>query len=441
MSKLDALQTKLAGYENRVTEFANLIAAGTQLTDEQMTEMRTLKSNISKVSDEIEVVAMADEIETRAAGSEFESRNQGQRPPSGRKTPESEKIAQRFSISRAVQLASGKTTGTTDYGLEKEMNAEGLSIARASGLQTEDKPSIFLPDTIFGEKRSDAGTALNAGNLIPTSQHAVREGYRPRLWLEDLGVNVMTALPGQNNMPVSDYLADGGIVGEADMTPATVAANVRRPAFSAKGFYSKIINGWYLQALAGDVASQELFKVLLRAEANIINKTSITRGSGTIASEGLLDLANVTDVTGTNGDAITRSLLIDMINAPASNDAEFSEPAWIVSPAIRKKLQKEIITSGDASFVWDLKDPGMLLGYKAGVTSHMPTNLSKGTGGAVKHGVVFGHFSEFIIMRWPVRQLIINPYSNNDGVENKLISFYDWNTPNPKAFAKGYFTV
>jgi hypothetical protein len=71
----------------------------------------------------------------------------------------------------------------------------------------------------------------------------------------------------------------------------------------------------------------------------------------------------------------------------------------------------------------------------------MPTNLEKGTGGATKQGVLFGHWSELIVLRWPVRQLIVNPYSNNDGVETKLISFWDWAARNPKAFARAFFTA
>jgi hypothetical protein len=82
-----------------------------------------------------------------------------------------------------------------------------------------------------------------------------------------------------------------------------------------------------------------------------------------------------------------------------------------------------------------------LLGYKAAVTSLMPTNLEKGTGGTTKRGIVFGHFSKLVVLRWPVRQIIVNPYSNNDGTETKLISFWDWAARNPKAFARGFFTA
>ncbi len=438
MNTLDQLAADLSKLQVRNSDFAEKIRNNASFTAEEETELRGLPDEIAKIEARMKTEKAKQDVLARAAGDEFEMNNPGMSNPQNRQTPENVKIAKKYSISRAVQHGMGKENGRTDYGLEREMHQEGLNIMRASGLKVEDKAGVIIPDVAL---RSDAGTALNAGNLIPSSLAPVRDGYRARLWLEDLGVEVKTALPGTNNIPVSDYLADGGIVGESDMTPATVAANIRKPTLSAKAFFSKIVNGWYLQALAGDVASSELLKVLFRAEANIINKTSITRGLGTIASEGLLDLANVQDVTGANGDAITRDLLVNMINSPASNDAEFSEPAWIVSPAIRAKLQKTIITSGDAQFIWDLKTPDMLLGYKAGTTSHMPTNLTKGTGGAVKHGVVFGHFSEFLMMRWPVRQLIINPYSNNDGTENKLISFYDWNTANPKAFSKGYFTV
>lgn len=439
MNKLNQLGDQLQKLEMRAGEFAEKINKGETLTDAERTEMRSISQQIKDIDTQIEDEKAIQDIASRAAASRFASENPQMRDPRNRMTPESEKVAGRFSIARAVQLGAGKEKSNIDYGVEREMSQEGERIARASGLEIQDKPSVFLPDTVF--RGSTTTTAADAGNLVPTSQWGTVQGYRPKLILEDLGVTVIDALPGTNNIPVQDLTADAGFVGEAALTPTEPAANIRRPSLSGKAIYSKMTNGWYLQALTGNESNPVLTDTLLAAEGNILNKTIITRGAGTVASKGLMEMDDVVEVTGANGDAVTRALLIQMLNSPDSNNASFAGPAWVTSPSIRQTLQNTAVDAGSGLFLWDVRDPNMLLGHKAAVTTLMPTNLTKGTGGATKRGAVFGHFSELVVMRWPVRQLIINPYSNNDGTEIKLIAFYDWAAKNPKAFVRAFFTT
>lgn len=439
MSKLNQLGDQLQKLETRAGEFAEKINKGETLTDAERAEMRTINQQIKDIDAQIEDEKAIQDIAARAAAAKHSAENPQMRDPRNRMTPEADKIAGKFSIARAVQLGANKMQGNVDYGLEREVNKEGEMIARSSGLPTEDKPSIFLPDTVF--RASTTTTAADAGNLVPTSQWGVMQGYRPKLFLEDLGVRVIDALPGQNNVPVADFTAQAGFVGEASLTPTEPSANVRRPSLSGKAIYSKMTNGWYLQALAGNESNNTLLQTLLEGEKNVLNATIITRGGGSVASKGLMEMDDVVEVTGNNGDAISRALLIQMLNSPESNDATFDGPAWITSPSIRQTLQNEKTDAGSGLFVWDAQNPNMLLGHKAAVTTLMPTNLTKGSGGATKRGTVFGHFSELLVLRWPVRQLIINPYSNDAGTEIKLIAFYDWAAKNPKAFVRAFFTT
>jgi len=439
MSKLNQLGDQLQKYEARAVEFADKINKGETLTDAEKTELRTLNENIKAIDAQIQDEKAVQEVAARAAASKLATEKPEIRDPRNRMTPESEKIQGRFSMSRAVQVGAGKEKANVDYGLEREMSQEGERIARASGLQIEDKPSVFLPDTVF--RASTTTTAADAGNLVPTSQWGTVQGYRPKLILEDLGVRVIDAMPGTNNIPVADLTADAGFVGEASLVATEPSANVRRPSLSGKAIYSKMTNGWYLQALAGNESNTVLTDTLLAGEGNVLNKTIITRGAGTVASKGLMEMDNVVEVTGSNGDAVTRALLIQMLNSPEANDANFANPAWVTSPSIRQTLQNTLVDSGSGLYLWDVRDPYQLLGHKAAVTTLMPTNLTKGTGGAIKRGTVFGHFSELVVLRWPVRQLIINPYSNDAGTEIKLIAFYDWAAKNPKAFVRAFFTT
>jgi HK97 family phage major capsid protein len=423
--------------ETRALTLAAEIQTRTLTADEE-SELVQLNADMKAVDRQIEVAAAAADVATRVAGMQYDAAHPEMRHPANRRKTEEQKAKDNYSVSRAVRSVTGQLRYNEDAGLEREMNQEGEMIARSSGLPIENKPGIFVPDAVF---RSDSTTALDAANLNPTSQAAVADGYRAKLWLEDMGLTIQTAAPGTNNIPVSDFLADTGFVAEAAMTPVAVAANVRRPSLVAKAVYAKVVNNWYLQATAGDAANNVLLKTLLEAEARTLNTTIITRGAGTIASKGLMEMDDVVEVTGANGDAITRDLLITMLNSPDSNNASFDNPGWILSPSLRATLMNMKTDAGSGEFVWKLGDPMSLLGYKAGVTTLMPTTLTKGTGGATKRGAVFGQFSELVVMRWPVRQIIVNPYSNNDGTETKLISFWDWAARNPKAFARAFFTA
>jgi HK97 family phage major capsid protein len=437
MKTLKELGADREALEKRAAELAAEIQKRT-LTPDEESELIKINADIKSVDRQIEVTAAADDIAARVAGAQYEAANPQMRNPLNRRKTEEQKAQESYSVSRAIRSVTGQLKYNEDAGLEREMNQEGEMIARSSGLPIENKPGIFVPDAVF---RSDSTTALDAANLNPTSQAAVADGYRAKLWLEELGLTVQTASPGTNNIPVSDFLADAGFVAESAMTPVAVAANVRRPSLTAKAVYAKVVNNWYLQATAGDAANSTLLKTLLEAEARTLNINLITRGAGTVASKGLMEMDDVIEVTGANGDALSRAALTTLLNSPDSNNASFDNPGWIVSPSIRNTLMNLKVDSGSGQFVWPLGDPMSLLGFKAAVSTLMPTNLEKGTGGTTKRGIVFGHFSELIVMRWPVRQIIVNPYSNNDGTETKLISFWDWAARNPKAFARGFFTA
>jgi HK97 family phage major capsid protein len=209
---------------------------------------------------------------------------------------------------------------------------------------------------------------------------------------------------------------------------------------TAKAVYAKVLNNWYLQANSAE-ADTVLNRTLLEAEATVLNRNIITRGAGTVASKGLLEMDDVVEVTGANGSALSREFLVKMINSPDANNAIFMNPAFVVSPTIRERLMNEKVDAGSGQFIWNLGQPDNLLGYNAVTSTLMQIDLTKGTAPNTKQGVVFGHWSELLVLRWPVRQLIINPYSNNNGVETKLISFWDWAARNPKAFARAFFTA
>jgi HK97 family phage major capsid protein len=342
-----------------------------------------------------------------------------------------------FSITRAAQHVAGIRV---DAGLEKEYEQEARSQANAIGLPTTGK-GFILP--AFLDKNSTASRAtadvdLDAGNLIPTNQMSTEMGYKPVLFVEDMGARMLMGLTGINNIPVADLTAVSAFVGEGDAF-TSIISNVRRPTLTAKGLMSKLTNSWFLKAQAGPESDRVLLQTLEAAESNAVNKNIIKRANAN-SSHGFFGAADVVDVSGTNGDAITRDLLISMINAPANNAATFKTAGFIVSPAIREALQTLKTDAGSGLFVWSADSADMLLGYKAAVTTLCPTDLTKGSGSNLA-GAVFGYFDQLHVANWAVRELIIDAASNDTGVVLKMVSFWDWALANPKAFSIGYFTV
>jgi hypothetical protein len=395
-----------------------------------MTEMRTLKSNISKVSDEIDVVAMADEIEARAAGSEFESRNQGQRQPSGRRKSDAERLAESYSITRAAKYLSGDVK-QSDATAELEVDAMAREVARNCNLPTTGKGILIL-------ERSDVATALDAGNLGTTSFMPTIQGYQKQIFAEKLGAKMYMGLTGIQKLPVSDTTAIAGFVAEGGSFGA-VAANVRQRTLEPHALLAKSTNGWYLKAHAGPDSDRVLLDNLLKAEINAVNANLIKKiGAG---PDGAFDDADITDVSGTNGSALGRAILISLKNAAASNDAGGSRPAFIISPTLQGRLENLAVDAGSGLFVMDPDKPNRLMGYDAHVTTFMPTNLTKGSMSGTGQGAIFGYFDNLVIASWAVRELIVDKASSDAGIVTKLVSFYDFTYANPKAFAKAFFTT
>jgi hypothetical protein len=61
---------------------------------------------------------------------------------------------------------------------------------------------------------------------------------------------------------------------------------------------------------------------------------------------------------------------------------------------------------------------GMLNGYRARVSTLVPSNLTKGSGSNL-HAVLFGNWSELIVAQWAGIDLVVDPYSS---AKNALVT-------------------
>jgi len=429
--------------ESRATRLAALLKilngdgtiAGRELTQAESDEVNVMRSSADTLESDIRNAeflerAARDHATASAAGQAAAASRLAGAPASDDK-PE-QRASARYSIVRAAQYAADKG-GNVDAGFEKEMHEEASRQAKEIDLPTSGK-GMLVPS--FIQSRATAATALDAGNLIGTNQLPTMEGYAPQLFVEALGATVLRNLTGINNIPVADLTAVATFVAEGNNTTA-IASNVRRPTLTAKAIHASLTNSWYLKAQAGPESDRILWMTLERAEQNCINTNIILAANGD-SPDGIFDAADIVDVTSSNGEDLTRSLLVEMINSPENNNASFDKAGFIISPTVRQFLQSKKTDSGSGQFIMNMDTVDRLLGYPVATTTLMPTTLSKGGASGTLLGLCFGHWDQLVIANWAVRELIVNPYSNNAGVEFKLVSFWDWVFANPKAFAKAY---
>lgn len=426
MKTLKQLQDDRAMIETRNAHFASKLKNNETLSADELTEMRGLTSKLDALEQDIADAKAADEIVKRAAASEFQSRNHKQDRPAS----DEEKLQKSFSVTRALQMQAEKSPYV---GAEREAHDEGMRIARACGINTSG--GVMIPDMVY---RSDYATALDAGNLGKTQTLGTVDGYKQVLFAEQLGATMHTGLVGTSKLPISDTTAIAGFVAENGNFGA-VAANVRAATLSPKAILAKTTSGWYLQAQAGPEADRILRATLDRARINAIN-ANLIKSIGGAAPTGMYDDADVTDVTSANGQAISRALLLTMLNTPATNNAEGTAPAWITSPTMRQKLMNLAVDAGSGLFEWNETSLDMFKGHKAHVSTFAPINLTKGSGTNLQ-ALLFGYWNSLHMATWGVRELIVDKASSDLGTVTKEVSFADWALANPKAIVKGYFTA
>lgn len=406
--------------------------AARALTETEQAEITEIRNGAAALDEQIRNAKFIEDQKAANAAKQFQDRVHAGLDPGTGKQKDVEQIQKRYSITRAAQMAAGYKV---DAGLEKEMHEEGIKEARSANMPITGN-GVLIPSII--QERATAGTAADAGNLIPTNQMATIEGYKQQLYVETLGATMHMGLTGINNIPVADMTAVSAFIGEGDAFTA-ITSSVRRPSAVAKGLMSKLTNSWFLKAQAGPESDRILSATLDRASQNALN-TNIIKRANANSSHGLFGASDIVDVSGTDGSAFSRDLLIEMINAAAKNNAGGDRAGWLVSPTIRETAQKLKTDTGSGLFVWSDATPSQLLGYTAAVTTLMPTTLTKGTMSGTGKGAAFGYWDNLHVFNWALKELIVDNASSDSGVVLKQVEFWDWVFANPKAFSIAYFT-
>lgn len=400
---------------------------GESISDENYDTFKALKGEVATLDEKI---AKAEEVEE--AQRQIAQAKAKRTVSAPKKSPE-QKAREAFSITRAIKIGAGWEKLD---GVEAEMHEEAIKEAREAGTQVSNigVPSFMMD---FGNKRDlTVGTATEGGNTVATDLGALIPALRPRPMVVALGATTLTGLVGNLDLPKHTTLISATWEGEQD------AAAQSDPAFGKISLtpnrlaaFTEFSSQLRYQSSIGieNFVRQELADSIARG----LDSAAIN-GSGTGSEpEGLLNMsAGINTVAiATDGGAPTRAHIIDMETQIATDNADVMNMAYLTTPGVRGKLKNTATDAGSGLFVWQSNADG-LNGYRAEVSTQVPSNLTKGVGTNL-HGILFGNWRELILGQWGGMDIIVNPYTQakNATVEVVVNTFWDIQARHQESFS------
>lgn len=415
MKRSDELKQLRAGKMDELTAISTT-ASGAMLTEEQRSKAVSLKSEIENLDTDIQLAENAEAEELRKAEAIRRSRP-------AQKTPETQ-VTERYSFMRAVRMAA---SGKQLDGVEAEMAQEAEKEFRASGITPTG--NLFIPSMLTkrGMERRDmtAGTTTAGGYTVPTMTEAVIPFLDPRLAVINAGATLMTGLTGNIDFSRNDAAATAVWEGENDANAETSPTFDRiQMSPNRLGAYTEISK----QLMAQSSIDVENFirERLNNAINNALDYALINGDGSTQLITGILNTSGIGSVAiGTNGGVPTWSHIVGLETEVAIDNADFGSIAYLTTPGIRGKLKTTEKASNTAQFVWNdgvapVSGPRVdsLNGYRAFVSTQVPSNLTKGTGSNL-HAVIFGNFAEMMIGQWAGLDVVVDPYTSS---KNALVT-------------------
>ena len=415
MKRSDELKQLRAGKMDDLTSIS-ATAASAMLTEEQRSKAISLKNEIEAIDTDIQLAEMAEAEEARKALTIHRAKQP-------QKSAE-EKVSEQYSFMRAVRMAA---SGKQLDGVEGEMAQEAEKEFRASGITPTG--NLFIPSMLTkrGMERRDmtAGTTTAGGYTVPTMTENVIPFLDPRLAVIQAGATVMTGLTGNLDFPRNDAAATAVWEGENDANAET-SPTFDRIQMSPKrlGAFTDISKQLMAQS---SIDVENFVRGRLNESINRALDYALINGDGsTQLITGILNTSGIGSVAiGTNGGVPTWAHIVGLETEVAIDNADFGSLAYLTTPGVRGKLKVTEKASSTAQFVWSdgvapVSGPRVdsLNGYRAFVSTQVPSTLTKGTGSNL-HAIVFGNFQEMMIGQWAGLDVVVDPYSSS---KNALVT-------------------
>lgn len=424
MKKSDSLKIERSAKLDAQRTLVNAAkTANREMTDAENTAFDGLQSEMEALDLAITRAEKFEENELR-----FAAANAGAAASSSEER-EVKKIEKRFSIMRAIRLAS---PGQILDGVEKEVHEMGTAENRAAGV-TGVEASFALPLSFMRATQQtvsqDSGSY--GGALVQNGAPQIVDNFRPKLFLEALGANFITGLTG-GDVPLivasdfaMDFLAEGAAITPAKKTYAGPSLNPKRAGGAVD------ISNRLLMQSSVDVESM-IMNGLRNGFQNLLEGAAIN-GAGGVAPTGLLSYSGVLQSTTVASAAATYALCLELQALIEANDATENSLGYLLNPKLKAFLKQIKKDAGSGLFVFA---DNKIDGINAVATSLVPA-LAAGA----NQPLIYGDWSQMTIGQWGAINIKVNPYSADlsDSVRLTLNTHADMQIANPKAFAVSKF--
>ncbi|GMU50612.1 MAG: hypothetical protein AMXMBFR31_28380 [Candidatus Desulfobacillus denitrificans] len=356
------------------------------------------------------------------------------------------RMAGGYSLARAVQLKLDPAAGLRAGGsLEREVDDE---LARVFGRQAA-AGGFWVPDAkLYGRGLTIGTAATSAGALHAGAFHGdlFADAFRANTVVGALGARILPGQSGDLIIPRKSATATMGWVSEVG-TAAESTPNFDQLVLKPKRISTFVIVSQQALIQSGLALENLLRDDLVTGMMTEIDRVSLI-GAGTGSEPtGIVNTAGIGTATGgANGAAVVYGHLVDLESACANANAGVGQSGFVVNPKTRAYLKKSAKVAGGVvpELAWndaalDANGIGVVCGHRAGVTTHLRSNLTKGTSTTVCSELLFSSdWSELILARFGGNEVIIDPYSlaTTGQVRITLNGFADVGVRRAGGFAK-----
>lgn len=340
------------------------------------------------------------------------------------------KEVEQYSLLRAINAMASQNWDKA--GLE-------LEASRAVADQLKKEPQgFFVPRDIGWSARDLTAGTDTAGGFLKGTDHkgdSYVEALRAKMVLQQLGARIMSGLVGDVSIPAANAVTTVYWVAESG-APTEGAPTFRQIALAPKTVASYVDMSRKLILQSSPDIEALIRDDLVTGTAVGIEGVAID-GGGSNEPTGITQTSGIGSVAlGTNGLAPTWAMVANLFKEVAVDNADVGSLAYLCNPqTIAKLLVTPKIATYDAKMI--MEDMKQLLGFPVGMTTNVPSDLTKGSASGTASAMIFGNFNDLIIAEWGAVDVLVDPYSGSTTGTVRVTCFNDVDVAvrHPQSFA------
>jgi HK97 family phage major capsid protein/HK97 family phage prohead protease len=316
-----------------------------------------------------------------------------------------------YSIAAGIKAVLTGDWSSREAGLVRELSQE----VERSGVKRSADRSFLIPYSALTKRATYVtSSAATGGNVVATQLMAddFIEALRANTITGGLGIRTLSGLVGDVAIPSRSSTATGYWLSSETTAITQSESQFGQVTLAPKNYaaLSKFSRQTLLQATPG---IEELVRRDLTDTINVGIDAAVIAGSGSSGQPtGITGTAGIGSVAiGTNGGAITLETLINLEEEVLVDNAGGASMAYATNPKVLselKKLRAGGSAAGDGAFLWNVDPsgigrsgtPGVINGYPIGVSTNVPSNLTKGSSSGVCSAVILGDWSQVALGVW-----------------------------------------